>query len=105
MIYKTLINCYYDQNDLFIAKPTSDNIQFSLSQERNLAYCDLVNCQPHLFYDFFSQTNVSVDDAKKTLSNIKVSWVIENYKQDDFLFQSLLNAQIYSVVPYGFIVK
>lgn len=95
-----LFRNYADQNDLFNLRPDLDSILNVLVANFNIAVCDRVKCIPALFYDFYTLTNFTVDDARASLSLVRLAWIIQNFKQADYVFQSRLYADIYSVIPY-----
>lgn len=100
VIYKVLFKNYADQNDLFNLDPNLDSILGVLTSN-SIAVCDRIKCIPALFYDFYSLINyTNLDDARRQLlSPIRQAWIIENFRQMDYVFQSLIYDNIYSVIP------
>lgn len=94
-----LFRNYADHNGLFNLQPDLDSTLNVLVKNYNIGVCDRIKCIPALFYDFFSLTNYTVDEARQSLSLIRLAWIIQNYKQMDYVFQSLIYSDIYSVIP------
>lgn len=100
VIYKALFNNYADQNDLFNLQPNMDSVSNVLVKNFNISVCDRINCIPALFYDFYTLTNYTLAQARQAfLSQIRLAWTIQNFKQMDYTFQSLIYTDIYSIIP------
>ena len=119
IIYSSLFNSFADFNSLFSYLPTSQPVIVVNNQSQ---VCTQATCIPALFYDFYTNENVTLLNqarlvstrlkSKRTLTvsttanqlnqEIEQAWIAYNLQATIPAFQNSLNAKIYSIIHETF---
>ena len=98
-----MFNSFADHNELFTRVPS--HVRYQLNGQINdtlyqIPVCTGKNCLPALFYDYYTDRSIKIEDTRELVFGTRSAWFKQNDKQNDLNFQNILDIKMYSVIPF-----